>query len=152
MTFQEAIRTGFRKYIVISGRARRSEYWWWALFVFLGNLVLGLLDGTIFGFAEGSASVFGPLFGLATFLPSICMAGRRLHDRDMTAWWLLLALIPVIGALVLLVIFMLPGTPGPNRFGPDPLGQGGGGRSPRDDPDESFSRSSFPSTGRASKD
>ena len=121
MTFQDAVRTCFQKYVTISGRARRSEYWWWVLFVIAGSLAASVLDGILFGFGENNANILEPLFGLAVFLPSLCAAGRRLHDRDMSAWWLLLMLIPVVGALILLVIYALPGTEGPNRFGPDPL-------------------------------
>jgi uncharacterized membrane protein YhaH (DUF805 family) len=100
MIFQDAVRTCFQKYVTISGRARRSEYWWWVLFVIAGSLAASVLDGILFGFGENSANILEPLFGLAVFLPSLCAAGRRLHDRDMSAWWLLLMLIPVVGALM----------------------------------------------------
>lgn len=137
MEFQEAVRSVFQKYATISGRAPRSEYWWWFLFVFLSNAVLGAVDGVLFG--RGTQFLAG-LFSLAVFLPSICVAGRRLHDRDMSAWWLLLWLIPFVGWLVLLYFYVQPGTPGPNRFGPDPLDpRAGGGR---------LARSSVPRTGR----
>ena len=142
MGFQDAVRTCFQKYVVISGRAARSEYWWWFLFLLLGNFVAGLIDSTIFGWGENAARIVGPIFGLAVFLPSLCVGGRRLHDRDMSAWWLLLLLIPIVGSLILLVIFLFPGTPGPNRFGPDPLGQGSGGYG-----DASYAPSSIPRTG-----
>lgn len=132
MSFTESIRTCLQKYIVISGRAQRSEYWWWVLFTVIAQFVLGLLDGAIFGFGEEAPAILNPLFGLATFLPSLCAGGRRLHDRDMSAWWLLLILVPVIGALILLVLFALRGTEGPNRFGPDPLGGSGYGGGPAD--------------------
>lgn len=152
MGFQEAVRRGFEKYIVISGRARRSEYWWWFLFVLLGNFAAGFVDSALFGWGDNGARILQPLFSLAVLLPSICVGGRRLHDRDMSAWWLLLMLIPVIGQLILLVIYLFPGTPGPNRFGPDPLGPSGGGsgRSPNvwDADDDSFTRSSVPRAGR----
>lgn len=118
MNFGEAIRISFRKYAVISGRAGRPEFWWWALFIALGNFVFGALDGAVFG--AGDTRIFGAAFGLATFLPTLCVAGRRLHDRDMTAWWLLLWLIPVLGWLIVLFLCALEGTRGPNRFGPDP--------------------------------
>ncbi len=147
MGFQDAIRGGFEKYLTISGRAARSEYWWWVLFIFLASVVLGLLDRALFG---PEVELLGAIFGLATLLPSICVAGRRLHDRDMSAWWLLLWFIPVIGWLVLLYFYVTPGTPGPNRFGPDPLGpSAGSGRRPNvwDRDDESFARSSIPRTG-----
>jgi uncharacterized membrane protein YhaH (DUF805 family) len=150
MGFQDAVRTCFEKYITISGRARRAEYWWWVLFLILGGLAASILDGLIFGFSEGSTQLVAGLFSLGTFLPTICVAGRRLHDRDMSAWWLLLGLIPLLGAIVLFFFYVTRGTPGPNRFGPDPLGAGGGnGRSRNvwDEPDDSFTRSSVPRTG-----
>jgi uncharacterized membrane protein YhaH (DUF805 family) len=150
MGFQEAIRSVWGKYLTISGRAPRSEYWWWFLFIFLASAVLGIVDRALFG---REVQVLGAIFSLATLLPSICVAGRRLHDRDMSAWWLLLWLIPLIGWLVLLYFYVTPGTPGPNRFGPDPLGGGappGSGRRPNvwDKDDDSFTRSSIPRTGQ----
>jgi uncharacterized membrane protein YhaH (DUF805 family) len=150
MGFQDAIRSVFGKYVTISGRAARSEYWWWFLFVFLSNGVLGLIDRALFG---AEAQVLVAIFSLAVLLPSICVAGRRLHDRDMSAWWLLIGLVPLIGFLVLLYFYVMPGTPGPNRFGPDPLGGGsppGNGRRPNvwDQDDDSFTRSSIPRAGQ----
>lgn len=147
MGFQDALRSVFAKYATISGRAARSEYWWWILFVFLCNAVLGTVDRALFG---AETQVLAGLFSLAVLLPSICVAGRRLHDRDRSAWWLLLWFIPFVGWLVLLYFYVMPGTPGPNRFGPDPLGPPGGqGRRPNvwDRDDESFDRSSIPRTG-----
>ncbi|MDJ1006537.1 MAG: DUF805 domain-containing protein [Paracoccaceae bacterium] len=122
MTFQDAIRICFSKYIEISGRAQRAEFWWWVLFILAGNLLFSFVDGALFGTGDGSIRGLGGLFGLATLLPSICVAGRRLHDRDMSAWWLLLWLIPLVGWLIILIICALEGTKGANRFGPDPLG------------------------------
>jgi uncharacterized membrane protein YhaH (DUF805 family) len=150
MGFQDAIRSVWSRYVTISGRAPRSEYWYWVLFLLLAGFVLGVIDGLVFGFGENRPQVLSGLFSLATLLPSICVAGRRLHDRDMSAWWLLLWFIPVIGWLVLLYFYVTPGTPGPNRFGPDPLGPSGRqGRRPNvwDRDDDSFTRSSIPRTG-----
>jgi uncharacterized membrane protein YhaH (DUF805 family) len=151
MGFQDAVRSVFGKYATISGRAARSEYWWWFLFVIICNAILGAVDGALFG---SETQVFAGIFSLAVLLPSICVAGRRLHDRDMSAWWLLIGLVPVIGFLVLLWFYVTPGTPGPNRFGPDPLGGGsptGTGRRPNvwDKDDESFTRSSVPRAGHS---
>lgn len=156
MTFPDAVRTCFRKYAVISGRAPRSEYWWWLLFVVLASIGLRILDNLLFGATVERTRILEPLFSLAVLLPTICVGGRRLHDRDMSAWWLLLLFIPAVGQLVLLVLYALPGTAGPNRFGPDPLGPGRGGgtgappRAPEVD-DESYTRSSIPRTGRTSR-
>ena len=149
MGFQDAVRSVFGKYATISGRAARSEYWWWFLFVVICNAVLGVVDRALYG---PETQIFAGIFSLAILLPSICVAGRRLHDRDMSAWWLLIGLVPVIGFLVLLWFYVTPGTPGPNRFGPDPLGGGaapGNGRRPNvwDNDDDSFTRSSIPRSG-----
>ncbi|MEQ3624458.1 MAG: DUF805 domain-containing protein [Celeribacter sp.] len=119
MSFTEAVKTCFEKYVVISGRAPRSELWWFALFTWGVSLLLGFIEGAVLMGITGG--LISSLWSLAVLLPSICVGGRRLHDRDMSAWWLLLGVIPMIGQLALLVIFCLRGTEGPNRFGPDPL-------------------------------
>jgi uncharacterized membrane protein YhaH (DUF805 family) len=119
MNFLEAIRSGFRKYVTFSGRAVRSEYWFWALFTAVGLAATALLDSAIFGYHPGPTP-FKLLFEVATLLPSLAVAARRLHDTDRTAWWLLLFL-TLIGAIALIVWYCEKGTPGPNRFGPDPL-------------------------------
>ena len=124
MGFQDAVRTCLGNYATFSGRAPRAEFWWFALFVLLGNLLFGIVDGLIFGAASDGqpVSLLGALFSLAVLLPNIAVGVRRLHDRDMSGWWYLLVLVPVLGALVLLWFFVQKGTDGPNRFGPDPLG------------------------------
>ena len=120
MNFVQAIKSGFSNYVTFSGRACRSEYWFWVLFTVIGGLVTVILDSVIFGYQAGVTPLNG-IFDLATFLPGLAVAARRLHDTDRTAWWLLLAL-TVIGAILLIVWFCFRGTPGANRFGPDPLG------------------------------
>ncbi|WP_417411248.1 DUF805 domain-containing protein [Hoeflea sp.] len=118
MDFQTAVRTCLQeKYATIAGRARRSEYWWFALFALIGNGVLGIIDAILFG----DAQILSGLFSLAILLPSICVAGRRMHDTGRSAWWLLLCFIPLIGILVLLWWFIQKGTDGRNEYGPDPL-------------------------------
>lgn len=119
MGFQDAVRTGFQKYTDRSGRATRSEFWWWFLFVVIGNVVASIIDSALFG-AQGFPLV-GIVFGFALLLPTICVAARRLHDRDMSGWWLLLWLVPFVGGLIILILCALEGTKGDNRFGPDPL-------------------------------
>jgi uncharacterized membrane protein YhaH (DUF805 family) len=123
MSFTDAIRKVLSNYATFSGRARRSELWWFVLFVFLGNAVLGLVDGALFGTApDGSpVSLLGGIFSLAMLLPNLAVGARRLHDLDRTGWWLLIGLIPILGTLVLIFFFVQRGTDGPNRFGPDPL-------------------------------
>ena len=104
MNFTEAISTCFRKYGDFSGRAARSEYWWWELF-----LVLGTLAAALFG------DKVSALFSLATLLPSLAVGARRLHDVDKSGWWQLLWIVPIIGWLILLYWTLQPGRE-PNRF------------------------------------
>ena len=114
MDFGTAVRTVLlQKYVNFSGRAMRSEYWWYVLFVVIVAVVLAIIDNLVIG-----ASLLGSIWSLATLLPSLGVSVRRLHDLDKSGWWLLLGFIPLIGALVLLYWFCQPGTPGDNRFGP----------------------------------
>ena len=136
MGFVQAITSGFSNYVAFSGRAIRSEYWYWVLFTIIGTIIAAILDVVIFGADYAAAHGVSPIdgiFSLATFLPSLAVSIRRLHDIDRTGWWVLLAL-TVIGAFVLIYWACQKGTDGPNRFGPDPLsasGQAGGQVSPR---------------------
>lgn len=118
MNMIEAVKVCFSKYATFSGRARRSEYWWFALFTWIVSLVLSLLDGSM----SGDVGILSGIWGLGTFLPALAAGARRLHDIDRTAWWLLIMLVPLIGLIVLIVFLATPGTRGANRFGTDPLG------------------------------
>jgi uncharacterized membrane protein YhaH (DUF805 family) len=121
MGFTDAIKTGFQKYIGFSGRAARSEYWYWVLFILLLQIVAWLIDMTLFGFNTTGVNPIGSLLSLATLLPGLAVSVRRLHDIDRAGWWIFLVLIPLIGAIVLIYWACLRGTVGANRFGPDPL-------------------------------
>jgi uncharacterized membrane protein YhaH (DUF805 family) len=116
MGFGQAISSGFSNYVNFADRASRSEYWYWVLFIIIAEIVTSIIDYAI------GAQVLTGIFGLATLLPNIAVAIRRLHDLDRTGWWIFLGLIPVIGTIILLIWFCTRGTAGPNRFGPDPLG------------------------------
>jgi uncharacterized membrane protein YhaH (DUF805 family) len=118
MGFGEAISSGFRNYVGFSGRAARSEYWYWTLFVVLLSIVAKVLDIVLFG---TQATVIGGIVTLAFLLPGLAVSVRRLHDRDKSGWFFLLILIPLVGAIILLIWYCQRGTIGPNRFGPDPL-------------------------------
>jgi uncharacterized membrane protein YhaH (DUF805 family) len=132
MSFADAIRTVYGKYVDFSGRARRSEYWWWTLYMLIvGGIVatieswLGLGFGTVESVDGAYMAAYqgGPLtaiWGLAHLLPGIGVAVRRLHDTDRSGWWLLIAFIPVVGILVLLYFYVSRGDAGQNRFGPAP--------------------------------
>ncbi|MEO3773538.1 DUF805 domain-containing protein [Micromonospora sp. B9E7] len=123
MSFGAAIKSVFNQYVGFSGRARRSEYWWFALFTLLVSIVAAILDSALGLTFEGSSTGFiGLIASLALLLPGLAVAVRRLHDTDRTGWWLLIGLVPLVGAIVLIVFFVMDSTPGPNRFGPSPKG------------------------------
>jgi uncharacterized membrane protein YhaH (DUF805 family) len=123
MSFTDAVRTCLSKYVDFSGRARRSEYWWFALFVILAGVVGTLLDG-LFGTRSdlGAGAVQG-VINLALLLPSLAVAVRRLHDTSRTGWWILIGLVPVVGWIVLLV-FYVQDSEADNEYGPSPKGGG----------------------------
>ena len=121
MGMQDAVRTVFGKYVDFSGRARRAEYWWFTLFAIVVGLVLGIVDSVLFQRAMGSIGILSALWNLALLLPSLAVSVRRLHDGNRSGWWLLIVLIPLIGALVVIYWFVQRGTVGPNDFGPDPI-------------------------------
>ena len=128
-----------RKYADFTGRARRMELWlFWLLLIgiqIVCSILIGLVAGPTAAVADPTdpfAVLNGPakaLYGvfflmmLALLIPSLAVSIRRLHDTNRTGWWLLLGLIPFLGALVLLIFYLLDGTPGPNKYGPDPKGR-----------------------------
>ena len=112
-----------KQYAVFKGRARRKEYWFFILFNLIASVVLtvidfmtGLLD------AELGIGLLSGLYSLAVLIPSLAVTVRRLHDTDRSGWWLLIGLVPLLGAIVLLVFMLLDGTPGDNRHGASPKG------------------------------
>ena len=118
MDFVEAIKSGFVNYATFSGRACRSEFWYWTLFTFIGGICTGIADVWIVGDAE--LMPVNLIFNVIVFLPSIVVSIRRLHDINKTGWWLLLCL-TIVGVLVLIFWAIKAGDTGANRFGEDPL-------------------------------
>lgn len=143
MTLRKSITTclGPLYFFKFKGRASRSEYWWFALFMFLVNIsssIFWLLPSAI-------ASSLSLLLGLALLPASLGVTVRRLHDRNLSGWWLtvpftLIASLGLFGhavftpladllsfgvCLILLIILCMPSQPGPNRYGPNPLGDNG---------------------------
>jgi uncharacterized membrane protein YhaH (DUF805 family) len=122
VNFGEAVRTCWKKYGDFDGRARRSEFWWWVLFVSIVQVVAAVILTLVlvafqnFGFLQWLSVLVFMVIVLALILPSIAVSVRRLHDRDLSGWWYLLGFVP-FGGIVLFVWYVLPGTAGDNRFG-----------------------------------
>ena len=113
MGFAEAVTQGLSKYATFSGRARRSEYWWFLLFIVLVYAAAIAADAAL-----GLMVLYGVAF-FALLLPNLAVSVRRLHDVGRSGWWLLLTLVP-FGALVLLLWAVQDSAPGPNEHGPSP--------------------------------
>jgi uncharacterized membrane protein YhaH (DUF805 family) len=128
--FPAAVRRFFKKYATFSGRASRSEYWWWTLVSvavsIIGNIIISAGAGTLptaglsSTTAPGPGATFGAIlliiWALATIVPSLALSVRRLHDGNFSGWLLLIVLVPFLGALALLVLMILPSNPAGQRF------------------------------------
>lgn len=112
----EAVKRVFKKYAVFTGRASRSEYWWWFLASTLASAVLNSINPTVINGQTTGSSVLGGLWFLATVVPSLAVAARRLHDANLSAWLLLLGIIPVLGWIVLIVMLARRENPLGQRF------------------------------------
>ena len=113
MDLPTAVKTCLNKYATFSGRAPRSEYWYWVLaYVIVMTILTMVAPGP-----TGGPGVLSNIFALLILLPSIAVGARRLHDIDKSGWWMLLAFIPIIGTIILLIWYCTKGTLGPNRFG-----------------------------------
>jgi uncharacterized membrane protein YhaH (DUF805 family) len=121
MGMPDAVRSVLTKYADFSGRARRSEYWWFYLASALASIVAAIIDAVI------GVSIFQWLLLLAVIVPTLAVGARRLHDTDRSGWWQLIALVPLVGVIVLIVFFCTDGQPGPNQYGPSPKFPSAGG-------------------------
>lgn len=106
----------WKKYADFSGRACRAEYWIFTLINFVIALVITFSENIV-----GSPGILSILFSLAVLLPSLAVGVRRLHDTGRSGWWILIALVPMIGTIIVLILFALPGKPEGDKYGPDPL-------------------------------
>lgn len=117
MNFVESIKFGFSNYVNFQGRTRRSGFWYWVLFEVLVSAVFSILSG---GKSDNFFGMLGSLASLALFLPSLAYSVRRLHDINKSGWFVLFALIPLVGWIFLLVWYVKDSDQGDNRFGPSP--------------------------------
>ncbi|WP_028302732.1 DUF805 domain-containing protein [Oceanospirillum maris] len=107
-----------KQYADFNGRSTRKEYWMFYLFYFIFYIVLTVVD-TVIG-----APVFSTIFALGLFVPTISVGARRLHDTGRSGWWQLILLVPLIGAIVL-IVFFVKDSHDDNKFGPNPKAVGG---------------------------
>ncbi|MFC8586208.1 DUF805 domain-containing protein [Streptomyces sp. NPDC057217] len=103
-----------KKYAVFSGRARRKEFWMFQLFNIIAVIILSILDSIL------GIQVLSLVYTLAVFLPSLGVSVRRLHDTGRSGWWILIALVPLVGGIILLVFNCLEGEQQQNAYGPNP--------------------------------
>lgn len=131
MTFPDAVKTCFNKYFVFSGRAARSEYWFWKLFLFLCNfgfvvLIAAMMPSNDYPMMPESGAVdflrvAWMLFNLGMLIPDLSVTIRRIHDINLSGWYWLISCIPLFGTIVMLVWACTKGTQGDNQYGADPL-------------------------------
>lgn len=112
-----AVRSVLAQYATFSGRASRSEYWWWVLFLVLVLLATQFVDYIVLMPLLGATAEqrhdgqpLSTLVAIATLLPSLAVGARRLHDTGRSGWWLLIGLVPIVGTLALLFFFIQPGS------------------------------------------
>jgi uncharacterized membrane protein YhaH (DUF805 family) len=117
MDFQQAVKSCFAKYATFPGRAARSEFWYWQLFLTAAGIAVAIVDAVL----GLHGKPLGLIFYLVTLVPTLAVGVRRLHDTGRSAWWLLLWLVPLIGWIVFLVWACTKGSNGYNGYGPDPL-------------------------------
>lgn len=113
--------TALKKYAEFSGRSRRSEYWFFALFNFIFLMVAILFDTMLGTDIEPMPyGVFYMIYALVVFIPNLAVFVRRMHDVDKSGWWIFIGLIPFVGAIWLLVLCLTEGTADDNEYGADP--------------------------------
>ncbi|AZQ45226.1 DUF805 domain-containing protein [Nonlabens ponticola] len=118
------VKKVFNNYANFSGRARRSEYWYFQLFNFLVVIALSI-PLIAFAAAEATAPaiivyILIVLYALATIIPSLAVVARRLHDTGRSAWYYLISFIPFVGGIILLIFLVEDSKHGTNQWGPNP--------------------------------
>jgi uncharacterized membrane protein YhaH (DUF805 family) len=126
MSFTAALASFWSKYATFTGRSRRSEYWFIQLFLVITNLVAAVVDLYLMEWdfdrfiANGGGGIVGLVWIAVTLVPTLAVLVRRLHDTGRTGWWALFILLPIVGAIVLLVITVIDSDAGANAYGPSP--------------------------------
>jgi len=116
MNIQTAVKTCFSKYATFSGRASRSEYWFFYLFTIIASIVTWVIDTMLLGYSSEDTGAINLIFQIIIILPSIAVGARRLHDIGKSGWWQLLIL-TIIGIILLIVWFATIGSSKKNKYG-----------------------------------
>ena len=109
-----------RKYAVFGGRARRKEYWMFALVYVVIYIALAIAERSFGLVSELGIGMLSMLYALLHILPSIAVGVRRLHDTGRSGWWLLIVLVPLVGPIALIVFAVQDSEAGHNEYGPNP--------------------------------
>ena len=121
MTFQDSIKSCFNKYASINGRATRSEYWYWILFVILVSVFTLIIDVSLLGSSiDDEFAPLNSIWSLAVFIPGITVTVRRFHDVNRSGWWILIIL-TVIGIIPYFYWLVKGSDATENSFGPSSL-------------------------------
>ena len=121
MGFMDAVKNAImNNYANFSGRASRSEFWWWTLFYFLVSIPVSFIDLIIGIEPIPGYGPFGIILIIGLFLPNFGIIFRRLHDTGRSGWWYFIALVPCVGYIILLVFTIMDGEPHPNAYGEVP--------------------------------
>lgn len=104
-----------QNYVGFQGRARRTEYWMFILFSVIVSFVISLIDSLV-----GLSPILTYIYSLAVLLPSLAVLARRLHDTGRSGWWILIALIPLVGSIILIVFTCQDSQPNDNKYGKNP--------------------------------
>ncbi len=116
MDFQTSIKTCFKKYADFSGRASRSEFWWFELFLLIAGIVAMIIDVMMLGYKFEDDGPIQIIFGVVTFLPTIAVGARRLHDINKSGWWQLIVF-TIIGIILLIIWWATVGKSKKNNHG-----------------------------------
>jgi uncharacterized membrane protein YhaH (DUF805 family) len=109
-----------KKYATFDGRAHRTEFWMFVLVNILISIGLNIVDAVIGTNGEYGGGVLSSIYSLAVLIPTLAVGARRLHDIGKSGWWQLLALIPIVGAIILIVWFATKGHESENEHGANP--------------------------------
>ena len=120
MNFTDAIRACFTKYADFNGRAKRPEYWWFVLFLFVAQILLIVVSFLMAIILNVFSGFLILLLSLATIFPLLAAGSRRLHDMNKSGWMQLLWLIPILGWIYLIYLLAQPSDAGDNQYGSPP--------------------------------